>query len=160
MLFGNEIDILSIVYGPAKLVTWKKFDDDYSVLADENGLWQAVIHLSDYILADSYTSKKGPMGKIVGRDLQRKQQKIMIDAASANVVFGEHDVDTAIHSLFTKNSPVSIFESMCNPPGGDWSGISSFDQKENTEYRWTISSKSFRRKSQTSRSCYSNMYRR
>jgi hypothetical protein len=137
MLFGNEIDILSIVYGPAKPATWKKFADDYSILADENGLWQAVIHLSNYILADSYTSKKGPMGKIVERDLQRKQQKIMIDAASTNVVFGEHDVDTAIHSLFTKNNPASIFESMCNPPGGDWSGISVFNQKENTEYRWT-----------------------
>jgi hypothetical protein len=137
MLFGNEIDILSVVYGPAKPSTWKKFDDDYTNLAEENGLWQAVIHLSNYILADSSTSKKGPMGKIVERDLHRKHKRIEIDAANTNVAFGEHDVDTAIHSLFTKNNPKDIFESMCNPPGGDWSGISFFDQGEKTEYRWT-----------------------
>jgi hypothetical protein len=137
MLFGNEIDILSIVYGPAKPSTWKKFADNYSSLAEENGLWQAVIHLSNYILADSSTSKNGPMGKIVERDLRRKHKKIVINTANTDVVFGEHDVDTAIHSLFTKNNPTNIFESMCNPPGGDWSGISFFDQGEKIEYRWT-----------------------
>jgi hypothetical protein len=137
MLFGNEIDILSVVYGPAKSSTWKKFDDDYTNLAEENGLWQAVINLSNYILTDSFTSKKGPMGKIIERDLQRKHKRIEISAANTNVAFGEHDVDTAIHSLFTKNNPKDIFESMCNPPGGDWSGISFFDQGEKTEYRWT-----------------------
>ena len=26
---------------------------------------------------------------------------------------------------------------MCNPPGGDWSGISYFDFSDKTEYRWT-----------------------
>jgi sensor histidine kinase YesM len=26
---------------------------------------------------------------------------------------------------------------MCNPPGGDWSGISYFDFLDKTEYRWT-----------------------
>ena len=31
----------------------------------------------------------------------------------------------------------NIFESMCNPPGGDWSGISYFDFSDKTEYRWT-----------------------
>jgi hypothetical protein len=137
MLFGNEIDILSIVYGPAKPSTWKKFADEYTSLAEENGLWQAVINLSNYILADSATSKNGAMGKIIVRNLHRNHGKILIDAATVHVTFGEHDVDTAIHSLFTKNSPDTIFESMCNPPGGDWSGISYFDMNKKTEYRWT-----------------------
>lgn len=137
MLFGNDIDILSIVYGPAKTATWERFSDDYAALAGENGLWQAIINLSNYILIDSMTSKTGPMGKMAERNLQRKHKKIVIDAANTNVSFGEHDVDTAIHSLFTRNSPENIFESLCNPPGGDWSGISFFDKGAHTVYRWT-----------------------
>jgi hypothetical protein len=137
MLFGNDIDILSIVYGPAKPATWEKFNDNYSSLAEENGLWQAIINLSNYILTDSSTSQKGAMGRIVNRDLQRKQKQILINAAKVDIIFGEHDVDTAIHSLFTKNYPVNVFESMCNPPGGDWSGISYFDHDNSVEYRWT-----------------------
>jgi hypothetical protein len=137
MLFGNDIDILSIVYGPAKTATWEKFNKNYVSLAEENGLWQAIINLSNYILADSATSQKGAMGRIVNRDLRRKHKQILINTGKVDVIFGEHDVDTAIHSLFTKNNPVNIFEAMCNPPGGDWSGISYFDCNNNIEYRWT-----------------------
>jgi hypothetical protein len=137
MLFGNDIDILSIVYGPAKPATWQKFNENYTSLAEENGLWQAVINLSNYILVDSATSEHGPMGKIVERSKHGKHRKITIDAAKTDAEFGEHDVDTAIHSLFTKNNPEHIYESMCNPPGGDWSGISIYNSGEKTEYRWT-----------------------
>jgi len=137
MLFGNDIDILSIIYGPAKPVTWKKFNENYISLAEENGLWQSIINLSNYILTDSTTSQKGAMGKVVDRDLQIKHKQILINAAKIDVTFGEHDVDTSIHSLFTKNNPKNIFEAMCNPPGGDWSGISYFDYDNGAEYRWT-----------------------
>ena len=137
MLFGNDIDILSIVYGPAKSLTWKKFNENYHDLAEENGLWQAVINLSNYILIDSVTSEYGPIGKKDELNTKSKQKKVIMDAANYDVIFTEHDVDTAIHSLFTKNKPNNIFESMCNPPGGDWSGISIYQNDENTEYRWT-----------------------
>jgi hypothetical protein len=137
MLFGNDIDILSIVYGPAKPATWKKFNENYNLLAEGNGLWQAIINLSNYIFVDSTTSQKGAMGRIVDRNLKRNNKPVFINVAKFNIIFGEHDVDTSIHSLFTKGNPENIFEAMCNPPGGDWSGISYFNYNDSVEYRWT-----------------------
>lgn len=48
--------------------------------------------------------------------------------------FGEDDVDTGIHYLFTHVLRDYCFEGMCNPPGGDWSGFSVIS--ENFENRW------------------------
>jgi hypothetical protein len=77
------------------------------------------------------------MGRIIDKNIQRNQKPVIINAAKTEITFGEQDVDTAIHSIFTRNNPANIFESMCNPPGGDWSGISYFDYSNNIEYRWT-----------------------
>ena len=49
------------------------------------------------------------------------------------IKFNENDIDTAIHLTFHTNE--FIFESLCNPPGGDWSGISLIDNK-GREHRW------------------------
>jgi len=137
MLFGNDIDILTIVFGPAGKQTWKTFKESPAKLAAGNGLWQAVINLSNYVLADSSTSEQGVLTHIIKRDLARKSVKVIFKAAQPNGSFGEHDVDTAIHTLFSRQMGVNIFESMCNPPGGDWSGISYWDFSDRTEYRWT-----------------------
>ena len=137
MLFGNDIDILSIIFGPAGKQTWKTFKENHTKLASDNGLWQAVINLSNYVLADSSTSEYGILTHIIDRDLVRKKVKVIFDAAKPNVSFSEHDVDTTIHALFSRQMIINIFESMCNPPGGDWSGISYWDFAAKTEYRWT-----------------------
>ncbi len=137
MLFGNDIDILTIVFGPAVKQTWKILKDNPTKLANENGLWQAVLNLSNYVLADSSTSADGILASIVNRNLERKNVKVIFNAAKPNGSFGEHDVDTAIHTLFSRQMSSNIFESMCNPPGGDWSGISYWDFSDKTEYRWT-----------------------
>lgn len=137
MLFGNDIDILTIVFGPAGKQTWKTFKDNLPKLATDNGLWQAVMNLSNYVLADSATSEYGVMTNIVKRDLVRKNVKVVFNSAKPCSVFGEHDVDTAIHTLFSRQLSSNIFESMCNPPGGDWSGISYLNFSDKTEYRWT-----------------------
>jgi hypothetical protein len=50
--------------------------------------------------------------------------------------FGEQDVDTSLHIIFTKLFPVQTFEGLCNPPGGDWSGISLKADSKSEEYRW------------------------
>ncbi len=50
------------------------------------------------------------------------------------VNFGEDDVDTGIHYLFTHILGNHCFEGMCNPPGGDWSGFSVIS--DNYENRW------------------------
>jgi len=137
MLFGNDIDILTIVFGPAGKQTWKTFKDNTPKLATDNGLWQAVLNLSNYVLADSATSEYGVLASIVNRNLERKNVKVVFNAAKPSGNYGEHDVDTAIHTLFSRQTKSNIFESMCNPPGGDWSGISYLDFSDKTEYRWT-----------------------
>lgn len=32
---------------------------------------------------------------------------------------------------------MGVFEGMCNPPGGDWSGLSAINFRTGSEYRWT-----------------------
>ncbi len=137
MLFGNDIDILTIVYGPAKENTWTIFKKNPQKLPQINGLWEAVFNLSNYILADSDTSNLGALTYIVERKLERRNEKVTFNAANATGQFSEHDVDTAIHSLFSKQEKHHIFEGMCNPPGGDWSGISVLDYTTKDEFRWT-----------------------
>ncbi|MBK9152159.1 MAG: hypothetical protein IPM26_14775 [Saprospiraceae bacterium] len=124
MLFGNDIDILTIVFGPAGKQTWKTFNENPERLVTSNGLWQAVLNLSNYVLADSATSEFGVLTSIVTRNLERKNVKVIFNSAKPSGNYGEHDVDTAIHTLFSRQLSSNIFESMCNPPGGDWSGIS------------------------------------
>lgn len=137
MLFGNDIDILTIVFGPAGKQTWKTFSESPTKLVSSNGLWQAVLNLSNYVLADSATSEFGVLTNIIDRDLERKSVKVIFNAAKPSGTYGEHDVDTAIHTMFSRQLSLNIFESMCNPPGGDWSGISYFNFADKTEYRWT-----------------------
>jgi hypothetical protein len=137
MLFGNDIDILSIVYGPAKKTTWNKFKENWTQLAKENGLWESILNLSNYCLADSATSEYGALCQIIERDITRTHTKIVMRAANTVPVFGEHDIDTAIHSIFSRRRQEQIFESLCNPPGGDWSGISYYDYDTAIEFRWT-----------------------
>lgn len=53
-----------------------------------------------------------------------------------SISYSEHDIDTSIHQLFSHKEQTNIFESLCNPPGGDWSGISYYENAD-TEFRWT-----------------------
>ncbi len=137
MLFGNSIDILSVVFGPAKPTTWKIFKQSPEKLALDNGLWQAVIGLSNFVFADSPTSEFGELFYEISRQLKRNTKPVIFESASATNKYSEQDTDTAIHSLFSKQEKLGIFESMCNPPGGDWSGVSVLDFKTLEEYRWT-----------------------
>ncbi len=52
--------------------------------------------------------------------------------------YTENDVDTFMHIIFSYIIP-DTFEGFCNPPGGNWSGISlinSLDPSCGTEFRW------------------------
>jgi hypothetical protein len=128
---------LTIVYGPAKENAWRLFKSQPLKLPHINGLWEAVFNLSDYIVADSATSTVGALTHIVDRKLTRKTEKVRFNAATLTGQFSEQDVDTAIHHLFSKQEEYDIFEGLCNPPGGDWSGISVLDYDTNDEFRWT-----------------------
>lgn len=137
MLFGNDVEVLSIVSGPAKKETWSMLLTAPEELAKQNGLWEAILHLSDAVLVDSITANDGPIALTMDRTHEITQQNICFPVASTLLRFSEHDVDTILHLLFTCGHGLNVFEAMCNPPGGDWSGLSLLDLKTGNEYRWT-----------------------
>ena len=137
MLFGNDINILTVVFGPAKTTTWKQFQKNPEKLAEINGLWESVLNLSNFVFIDSATSENGEMFYTVQRKLDRQCKPVVFDKAKPTNSFSEQDVDTAIHTIFSKQENLDIYESMCNPPGGDWSGVSILDFNKLDEYRWT-----------------------
>lgn len=137
MLLGPEVDLLTIVSGPAKKNTWNIFKKDYHKLILQNGLWESILNLSDSLLVDSSTCDYSPIGVLLERKEENPVKEIMIPLSKDIQKFSEQDVDSVIHFLFTNSKMKNIFECMCNPPGGDWSGLSIRDFKKDVEYRWT-----------------------
>jgi hypothetical protein len=135
MILGNDTDILTIVYGPAKQSTWDAFMKSPEQIAKDNGLWQSIINICDYVLIDSATCQDKLFYKT---NTKRKKYpaSIVFPQKKSTIIFSEHDTDSAIHQIFSRKEHFGVFESMCNPPGGDWSGISYFEKGE-SEYRWT-----------------------
>lgn len=129
MIVGEDAQILSIVSGPAKTFVTPES-------ADENGLWASILKCSDYVLQDSVRLRRPIL-------LKGREQRPEISSSPAFEftharldAFTEHDIDTVVHQLFSRKERLRVFECLCNPPGGDWSGISYFDNRL-TEYRWT-----------------------
>ena len=134
MVVGSNSNLMSVVYGPAKEQTWQKLKYSPDELCDENGLWMSVFHLSNYVLADSATIE-APLFYSKDVDIRINHEDVIFPMAGDPVSFKEDDTDCAIHQIFAHKDSFGIFEGLCNPPGGDWSGISSFGV--NAEYRWT-----------------------
>lgn len=135
MVLGNNTDILTVVYGPAKPSTWQAFANSPTQIAKDNGLWQSIINICDYVLIDSDTCKDKMFYK-TNTKRRENPAPIVFPYQKPNIAFSEHDTDSAIHQIFSRKEEYGVFESMCNPPGGDWSGISYFENGGN-EYRWT-----------------------
>jgi len=138
MIFGLEdVDLVTIVYGPAKPSTWTLLKNDMWKLAANNGLWEAIINLSNGIIIDSNTATTlDSYGFLVNKEKKAFEKKLL-PAASEVPSFGEHDVDSVLHLLFSNAVDYGVYESLCNPPGGDWSGINVFDFDSGHEFRWT-----------------------
>jgi hypothetical protein len=137
MLTGKNADILTFVYGPAPAATWKLFEDNPVKLGTTNGLWEAIFSASDAVLVDSATSKKKL--NILKAEFQNNNFRPVdtnISVLPTPTKIGENDVDTILHTLLTQTKDIEVFEGMCNPPGGDWSGISVLNKKNKIEYRW------------------------
>jgi len=138
MIFANDdVEYLSIVYGPASRGTWNRLFENPHQLSHTNGLWESIVGLSDYIIVDSLTldTEIERRDLIIGNDIKKKE-RIKLQEFSPIPRFGEHDVDSALHLLFSRSESNGVYESLCNPPGGDWSGISIIDDRGNTA-RWT-----------------------
>ncbi len=139
MLIGDGNDLLTVVYGPAPDATWPLLENDPSSLMKANGLWEAILTVSDAILIDSRTSTNLTQRAFLRSHWQAgipEEQSSSILVSAVPVRTGEHDVDTVLHQVFSRLLGDRVFEGMCNPPGGDWSGVSLLTPDKSVELRW------------------------
>jgi hypothetical protein len=138
MLVGDKTDLMTFVYGPAPPSHWKLLKESPVELAASNGLWDAALGVSDGLLLDSATMPRGaPRGLL--REFWASSFMQTAQVLNVNPVVlsaSEQDVDTALHVALTMLGSGVVFEGMCNPPGGDWSGVSFMWAKDGSEYRW------------------------
>lgn len=137
MIFGEaDVDALSIVYGPGNNL--EKVIANPKLAAETNGLWEAILRFSNGVIIDSLKATHlKPMSVLVPAQVHSKPTKPgLIPAGAENPLqFGENDVDSVIHLIFAHALCTSCFECMCNPPGGDWSGLSFW--VNGSVLRWT-----------------------
>lgn len=132
MVLGDSCRIVSIVYGPAKEKTWKLLSNGIDNLAFNNGLWQSIYKICDGVLVDSVTKDKPEYITIGQSSFKARPEFIIPYASNPDIVHSEHDIDTAIHQILSISG---LKECLCNPPGGDWSGINYYRNGE--IFRWT-----------------------
>lgn len=136
MLAGENKDILTIVYGPALSSTWEYLDTN-PIRLFSNGLWESIFAVSDALLIDSSTDNVKKHGYLKSHWSKTVKNGINIEKVIPKPIrIGENDVDTIIHLILAHYSSSYVFEGMCNPPGGDWSGISLQSTKRDLELRW------------------------
>lgn len=139
MLAGDSTDMLTVVYGPAPASTWPQLTNTPSSLMSQNGLWEAALVCSDAILVDANTlATSTPLAflKSHWESSTRLEPPGPFAVTPTPVRAGENDVDTVLHLLFARLGHPHVFEGMCNPPGGDWSGLSMLTADRALEMRW------------------------
>ena len=139
MLIGDGQDLLSVIYGPAPLATWQLLLNAPSELMVQNGLWEAILQVSDAVLVDSSTDNQTRHGLVRSHWMSETPmpeiRPFFVSPRPKHI--GENDVDTVLHTILAKFTGSEVFEGMCNPPGGDWSGISLLLPPErDIELRW------------------------
>lgn len=141
MLLDEKIDVLTFLFGPIIKTNANKLNTNYKVLFNENGLWRSIIANSNIIIVDSpVVDGNGIVETVINNDgfktsiLGKSQSCGNILVSNAPTRFQENDVDGVIHYLFKHVISSNCFEGMCNPPGGDWSGLSII--LNGYEYRW------------------------
>lgn len=139
MCVPENTEILTFIYGPLLQYYIPSLENDFVALGTRNGLWKSIFSLSNFVLLDS---------TIIGTEesyFKYINITSRINYALSNNNYqqcslipnrlGEHDVDFVIYYIFKYLIPNSTI-CMCNPPGGDWSGISIYDYQKNMKYRW------------------------
>ena len=134
MLAGPNEVVITFLWGPAKEAMLKKLASNYKEAVANNGLIEAAVAVSDFVFVDSINH---PPFLIDSRKTKsvRKQLPQMSNTLTAPDI-NEHEVDSIIHFFSTQPHRDEYFEGMCNPPGGDWSGI-SLQLSDRSEIRWT-----------------------
>ena len=145
MLSGTNPEIMTYIYGPVLEDNYDKLINRPKSLAASNGLWKSILALSDYVALDVPILADEERDEEILLDTSALKQyytQIVPDPqgltrpafSAIPREFHEDDVDTGIHFLFARLLQKDCFEGMCNPPGGDWSGMSVLDQ--DFEIRW------------------------
>lgn len=143
MLDSENISIFTYIYGPMTEARVNQIESDPNTVAKQSGFWNVFLALSDFLLLDVPIIAKDKNMTLyrensVYKNLctrQKPKTTIYSNLISSDPKsIHEDDVDSAIHLLFTSLPPTIAFEGLCNPPGGDWSGLSVIH--EDTEYRW------------------------
>ena len=138
MLAGPDVQLLTFVYGPVPVAHLERLGTNRTLLARDNGLWEAILAVSDGVLVDSMTKPKSlPHEHLRGaHDTASREIPERLHVVPRVRRLGEQDVDTALHVAFKFLGEGFVFEGMCNPPGGDWSGISFRWGSAAPEFRW------------------------
>lgn len=145
MLSGTDIEVLTFIYGPIIYNNYDNLINHPKRLAAHNGFWKSFIALSNYIAIDAPILRSDDIDEtqILLETTELKAEYTLLpdsfdlssDLFSSLVSeYHEDDVDTGIHYTFTSILGDISFEGLCNPPGGDWSGISIIDGDK--EKRW------------------------
>jgi hypothetical protein len=144
MLSSENAEIMTFIYGPVIKNNYNLLCNSPKELAKRSGFWRVFMSLSDFFVLDVplLPSANGHTEKVIDnkelKDTYISQKPTGSFCRTAVPVipnsYHEDDVDTIIHSIFKHLIPENCFEGMCNPPGGDWSGMSVV--YNDTEYRW------------------------
>ena len=135
MILGKDTNIMAIVYGPGPHKTWEKLINSPDELCKSNGLFESIFSCCNYMFVDSITCEK-PIFMRLALKLNKNTDTIQFPfIPQPEVKFFEHDIDCAIHQILSSHKELGVFESFCNPPGGDWSGVTI--HKNSKEYMWT-----------------------
>lgn len=148
MLASTDIEVMTYIYGPVVERNFNTLMANPQRLAASNGFWRAILSLSNYIALDVPVLTT-PASNIFDAEVlldnsalkehyvaQRPDENGLTQIAFSSIPrsFHEDDVDAGIHFLFAHLLHEVCFEGMCNPPGGDWSGLSVISG--NHEVRW------------------------
>ena len=145
MLASTDIEVMTYIYGPVIERNFNALITNPEHLATSNGFWRVILALSDFValdvpvladhsydeelLLDTSALKEHYVGQLPDENGLTQD-----DFSSIPQSFHEDDVDAGIHFLFSHLLHEVCFEGMCNPPGGDWSGLSVL--YNNHEVRW------------------------
>ena len=153
MLLGDDIPIMTVIYGPAPSTMTDRLESNPTSLMVLNGLWEATIGLSDFVICDSLQAKHPvlQLGRMHEMRMRKPPAPVSMPTNTKHFpeedYIGENDVDSILHAVFAHLLKEKCRELMCNPPGGDWSGVSLFNCGE--ELRWLtlprVSAKGFKR---------------
>ncbi len=145
MLSSTDTEIMTYIYGPVLANNLDLLINTPRKLAASNGLWKSILSLNNYVALDvpvlrgrcsdaevllNTTELKAYYTSIT--DNHYKLAKPVFPSVPQE--YHEDDVDTGIHFIFAHLLQKNCFEGMCNPPGGDWSGLSVL--YHNYETRW------------------------